>query len=68
MVQKVDGSNPSRHPKNSKTPECNLELQDSVAQLEEQRTFNAWVPGSSPGGVTTAGLYWDNRMENPSPI
>jgi hypothetical protein len=27
-------------------------LKDSVAQLVEQYTFNVWVLGSSPSGIT----------------
>ncbi len=29
-----------------------LRLNDSVAQLVEQYTFNVWVLGSSPSGIT----------------
>src|ERR1700761_8071495 len=32
-----------------------LEGKDSVAQLVEQYTFNVWVLGSSPSGITS----WD---------
>jgi hypothetical protein len=28
-------------------------LNDSVAQLVEQYTFNVWVLGSNPSGITT---------------
>jgi hypothetical protein len=29
-------------------------LYDSVAQLVEQYTFNVWVLGSNPSGITTS--------------
>jgi hypothetical protein len=39
-------------PKN-KAPTRLVERKDSVAQLVEQYTFNVWVLGSSPSGITT---------------
>ncbi len=29
-----------------------MKVEDSVAQLVEQYTFNVWVLGSSPSGIT----------------
>lgn len=31
-----------------------LQINDSVAQLVEQYTFNVWVLGSNPSGITKA--------------
>ena len=31
-----------------------LRINDSVAQLVEQYTFNVWVLGSNPSGITKA--------------
>ena len=31
---------------------------DSVAQLVEQYTFNVWVLGSSPSGITNHAVAW----------
>jgi hypothetical protein len=33
-----------------------LKKHDSVAQLVEQYTFNVWVLGSSPSGITKFGV------------
>lgn len=35
-------------------------VEDSVAQLVEQYTFNVWVLGSSPNGITS----WDKSKFN----
>ena len=32
-------------------------MQDSVAQLVEQYTFNVWVLGSNPSGITTKASF-----------